>query len=348
MSGEGLPTVSVIVPCHNYGRFLEGCVASVLAQEGVQTRVLVIDDCSTDDSADIGRRLSGTDDRVEFRSHETNLGVIATVNEGLEWARGDYVVSLDADDLLLPGALRRAATVMALHPDVGMVYGRVLYAHEGRPMPRPSGRWRSTAVWTGADWLKLRCRSGQNCVSMPTVVMRRTIQQTVGGYDPACHFTHDMNLWLRIAAVADIAHVRVHQAIYRVHPGSLSRSQGGSLVQLRERRVGFDQFFAEGADGVDDRDRLHTMASRALARQALWRASRAVDRGENAEIADDFAAFALDTYPGSRHLREWRGLQLRRRFGPGRSLIFLPFLLTGAAHRLRAHAGWKMLELRGT
>jgi hypothetical protein len=182
---------------------------------------------------------------------------------------------------------------------------------------------------------------------MPTAVMRRSVQQAVGGYDPACHHAHDTNLWLRIAAVADIAHVRAHQAIYRVHAASLSHSQEGSLAHLRERRVGFDVFFAESAGAIDGRDRLHAMVSRALARQALWRASRAVDRGDDEQTVEDLIDFALDTYTASSSLREWRGLQLRRRIGSGRSLIFFPFLLTGAAHRLRARAGWTLLGLRG-
>jgi glycosyltransferase involved in cell wall biosynthesis/GT2 family glycosyltransferase len=346
-SGGRLPTVSVIVPCYNYGRFLEGCVASVLGQQGVETEVLVIDDRSTDSSAEIGRRVAERDARVEFRQHRTNLGATATINEGLEWARGDYVVVLDADDLLVAGALRRAATVMAEHPNVGMVHGRALYAHEGRPLPGPSGQWRGTAVWAGRDWIERRCRSGHNCVSAPTVMVRSAVQRAVGGYDSDC-FSYDVNMWLRIAAVADIAHVRAHQAIYRVHTASMSHSEVGALAKLRPRRVAFDSFFAKGAEGVAGHDSLHAMASRTLARQALWRASRAVDRGDQDQTTvDDLIAFALDTYPDSMSLREWRGLRLRRRIGSGRSLIFFPFLVTGAIHRARARAGWMLLGRRG-
>ena len=347
-SGARLPVISVIVPCYNYGRFLEGCVTSVLAQQGVETRLLVIDDCSTDDSAGTGRHVAERDDRVEFRLHRTNMGFTATANEGLEWAQGDYVVILSADDLLVPGALQRAAAVLAKRSNVGMVYGRALYAHEGRRTPRPSGRWRSTAVWSGADWVRLRCRSGYNCVSAPTAVVRRTVQRAVGGYDPACHHAHDLNMWLRIGAVADIAYVRgAPQAIYRVHAASMSHRQEGPLVELRERRVGFDSFFATSAGGIIDGDRLHEVAARTLSRQALWRASRAIDRGENKRLTDDLIDFALDTYADSRSLREWRGLQLRRRIGSGRSLICFPFLATGAVHRLRAYGRWMRLRFRG-
>ena len=103
-------SVSVVVPCYNYGLFLEDAITSVLDdQEGVDVRVLIIDDASSDDSAEAARKIAARDPRVEVTVHATNKGHIATYNEGLlEWADGDYCVLLSADDRLTPGALRRA------------------------------------------------------------------------------------------------------------------------------------------------------------------------------------------------------------------------------------------------
>jgi len=342
------PTISVIVPCYNYGHLLEGCVTSVLAQQDVEVRLLVIDDCSTDDSADVGRRLAELDDRVEFRLHRKNMGLVPTANEGLEWATGEYVVLLSADDLLVPGSLYRATAVMNGHPKVGMVYGRPLLAREGRPLPKPTGKWRGTTIWSGMDWIRLRCRSGHNCMSSPEVVVRNAIQRDVGGYDQACYHTSDLNMWLRIAAVSDIAYVRgVPQAVYRIHGDSMLRSQEGPMVDLRERRVAFDSFFAACTSKLHQPDELQIVVGRTLARQALWRASRAVDRGTDQDVVEEFVNFALDVYPESRLLREWRGLGLRRRIGAGRSLVFFPFIATGAAHRLHHHARQTRWRFRG-
>jgi Glycosyl transferase family 2 len=342
-SGAAHATVSVIVPCYNYGHLLEGCLASVLSQAGIDVRVLVIDDCSTDDSATVARRLAERDERVEFRPHVENAGLIATANEGLAWARGEYVVLLSADDLLVPGSLRRAAEAMATHPNVGMVYGKTLLAAEGRPLPQPSGRWRATKVWPGVEWVRIRCRSTYNCISSPEVVVRGSVQRAVGGYDPACRHASDLNMWLRIAAVADVAYVRgVPQAVYRVHADSMLRSHTSEIVDLRERRAAFDSFFAACPPQIERRT-----VARTLARQALWRASRAVDRGEAEEVVEELSGFALDVYSDARRLREWRGLQLRRWIGAGRSRGFLPFLATGAAHRLRSHAIHMRWRLRG-
>jgi hypothetical protein len=347
------PTVGVIVPCYRYASLLEGCVESVLAQEGVDVRILIIDDCSPDDTPLVGRRLVQRDTRVAYRRHRENRGLIPTANEGLEWAvEHDYVVLLSADDLLVPGALQRAVHIMEERPGVGMVYGRPLYAHAGKPLPVPAGRWRSTDVWKGADWIRMRCRSAQNCISSPEVVVRASVARAVGGYDAACYHTSDLNMWLRIAAISDVAYVRgTPQALYRIHPGSMQRSQDGPMVDLRERRIAFDAFFAASGGELGDAAELHAMAGRALARQALWRASRAIDRGlvdgPEAVPVDELVAFARDVHPDAERLREWHGFRLRRRIGARRSGWFPPFVATGAAHRFRGHVVRMRWKARG-
>ena len=339
------PLVKVIVPCYGYADVLPGCVESVLAQEGVEVRVLIIDDCSPDETPAVAQRLAAADERVEQRRHERNEGLIATANEGLGWAAdGDYVVLISADDLLVPGAFRRAVEVMERRPGVGMVYGHAPYFERDRPPPRVASRWRGTKVWGGAEWIKLRCRAGHNCISSPEVVVRTSVQTAVGGYDPACRHASDLNMWLRIAAVADVAYVRgASQALYRVHAESMLRSMlasgDGAITDLRERRTAFERFFAGAGAGLPGGVALRETARRELARQALWQASRATDRGDRDAPVEAFVAFALETCPDARRLREWRGLCLRRAIGAGRSRWFPPFLATGALHRLNSHLG---------
>jgi hypothetical protein len=343
-----LPTFSVIVPSYKYASVLEGCVTSVLDQEGVDVRVLIVDDCSPDDTEQVGRALAERDERVEFHKNETNLGLIGTANVGLDWAEGEFSLLLSADDLLTPGAFARAAEVMRRHPRVGLVYGQAPYWNDGGPLPRVTGRWTGTRLWAGGDWARTVCRAAQNCISSPEAVVRTSVQRAVGGYDPVCHHASDLNMWLRIAAVSDVAYIRgAPQAIYRIHADSMFRSDHSPLRDLSERRKAFDSFFASGAQALPDAGALQELAGRALAREALWCASRAVDRdlvdSPEGFPLDEFVDFALDVYPEAKALPQWRGLQLRRRIGAGRSGWFPPFLATGAAHRLRgnlARARW--------
>src|SRR5215472_2760633 len=116
-----MSSISVVIPCYNYGHFLRDAVDSALnGQDGVDVRVLVIDDASTDDSAEIAQKLAVEDPRIEVIVHSANKKNLATYNEGLlEWADGDYSVLLDADDRLTPGSLKRAADFMDANPNVG-------------------------------------------------------------------------------------------------------------------------------------------------------------------------------------------------------------------------------------
>jgi glycosyltransferase involved in cell wall biosynthesis len=338
--------VKVIVPCYGYGELLRGCVTSILGQEKVRLKVLIVDDCSPDDTSVVGRELQREDARVEYRRHERNKGLIATANEGLEWAvDSDFVALISADDLLVPGSLSRATSVMERHPTVGMVYGRAPYFNPDSPLPSTGGQWRGTKIWPGRSWIRLRCRSGYNCISSPEVLVRTEVQRRAGGYDPVCRHASDLNMWLRIAAISDVGYIHgAAQAMYRVHPASMLRSamskEDGTMTDLVERRTAFDRALVDDPSPWARRQR--AKVHRALARQALWRASRAYDRnlleGAGATQVDELIGFALGTCPDARRLPEWWGLRLRRRIGAGRSLWFLPFLLTGAGHRLLGHA----------
>ena len=124
--------VDVVVPCYKYAHYLRGCVESVLSQEGVDVRVLIIDDCSPDNTSQVAAELMRQDGRVEYRRHETNRGHIDTYNEGLlRWAESPTCLLLSADDLCARGALRRAIEIFAIHTDVGLVHGhQIAFAAE--------------------------------------------------------------------------------------------------------------------------------------------------------------------------------------------------------------------------
>src|SRR5262245_3553031 len=103
-----MSSVDVVIPCYQYGRFLRECVSSVLTQGVSHIRVLIIDNASTDGSAEIARQLAAEDSRIEVAAHSHNVGPTASYNEGIDWASAEYFVLLDADDLLAPGCLARA------------------------------------------------------------------------------------------------------------------------------------------------------------------------------------------------------------------------------------------------
>jgi glycosyltransferase involved in cell wall biosynthesis len=315
-----LSTVDVVIPCYNYGRYLRGCVQSVMSQSGVNVRVLVIDDASSDDTSVVGKALAASDSRVSFRRHETNKGHIATYNEGLiEWSTADYAVLLSADDMLAPGSLDRAVRVMNADTSIGMVYGCTTHFNREDELPEVNVRDFAHTRWSGTEWLERRCRAGHNVITSPEVVVRGSVQRAVGGYRAELPHAGDLEMWLRIAAVSNVGYVRrVPQAFYRVHPASMMRTvYRGSFLDLRQRKAAFDAFFEHNRHIVPNADRLYELSNRALAREALWDACRAYDRNEVQEShAEELVEFALKAYPASPSLAEYAALRRRRRVGP--------------------------------
>lgn len=218
-----MSSVDVVVPCYNYGRYLKGCVQSILSQRDVDVRVLIIDDVSPDNTPAIAEQIIAADSRVSYKRNEVNLGLIGTANKGvMDWARADYVVLLSADDALTPGSLARATTLMDARPDVVLTYGTALMLHDdaaelGVGDPHDP----EFAVVPG--WLFLRRMFDYgNSVPSPCAVMRTSIQHRIGGYDPQFKHTSDVDMWMRAAAVGSVGAVNAVQGLYRWHAANMS------------------------------------------------------------------------------------------------------------------------------
>jgi hypothetical protein len=305
------PQVSVIVPAYNYGRYLAACLASILDQPGVDVSVLVLDDASTDDTFAVAAAIAATDGRVEVRRHERNIGHIATYNEGLDWADGDYVVLISADDLLAPRALARAAALLDAHPEVGFVYGGVQRFRDDEPLPEPRDpdhpQWQ---VRTGRDWIVSRCRSGENAIVSPEVMVRRTLQNEVGGYRADLPHTGDLEMWLRMAARAHVGRLPdADLAYHRQHPRSMQRSVFPSFVASAvQRRDAFDVFFAQHGRVVPGAPRLHRLVRRALAFAALCWAVLPARQRETSDDRRSLVRFAGECVSATAGPARWLGL----------------------------------------
>lgn len=332
--------VSVVIPCYNYGRFLDEAVTSVLDdQAGVDVRVLIIDDASTDDSADVAQKIAARDPRVEVAVHPVNIGHVRTFNEGLlEWAEGDYSVLMSADDLLTPGALRRATELLEAHPRVGFVYGHPLWFTHGEPLPKARITTHGWSVWPGPWWVERRFRAACNCITSPEVVVRTSLQKRVGGYDPRMPHAGDLEMWMRLAANSDVGFLRrVDQAYHRVHGKNMITSFS-ALMDLRQRRLAYEETLDHYSDRLTDPVRLSSVVHRKLARDALRVAARAYDRGNVRETPlDELDAFASDCWPEESKLLAYRTLQLRKRIGADVMPHLQPFILSAFANKA---GGW--------
>ncbi len=291
-----MSTVDVIVPCYNYARYLRECVESVLSQSGPSVRVLIIDDASTDNTAEVASELSKQDQRVVFLQHSVNRGHIATYNEGIDWTSAKYLLLLSADDCLVPGALDRATTLMEKYPNVGLVFGNAIEVDElGQTCYTDAVPCsNSERILTSQEFFRLS--GARNIVPTPTAVVRTTLQKAVGGYRTELPHAGDMEMWLRLAAHASVGFVKMPQAVYRQHGTNMSLSYMSHdwLPDLKQRRIAFDCFFETCGhllkDSVQLREEMHYL----LAGYAVNMASKIFNDGKS-EACKGLVEFALST-----------------------------------------------------
>lgn len=308
--------IDVIVPCYNYGRYLRACAASVLRETRLPVRLLILDDASSDDTAQVARRIAAEDSRVEVIAHPKNCGHISTFNEGLDWAQQKYLLLLSADDMVTPGALARAVALMEAHPSVAFVHGHAIqFAREdelARHRPAAGGRDR---VLSGQDFIARVCARPENKIETATAVVRTAVQKRIGGYCTRLTHTGDLEMWLRCAAYGDVGEVDALQAYVRMHGENMREGYSGAnfLHDYSQRRDAFEVFFAACSQRVAGAARLRAQALAGLASDLLWEASKAIDAGRE---CSEMIRFAIELYPDVRRTRQYRRLQIKRLVAP--------------------------------
>jgi GT2 family glycosyltransferase len=309
-------SVDVIVPCYRYGRFLRACVGSVLAQQGVAVRVLIIDDCSPDDTAEVARELQAEDERVSFVRHESNQGHIATYNEGIAWTRSEYYLLLSADDYLLPGALMRTVSFMAGRPSVTLAFGQAIVCNDQSDVPQVSPA-PTEAEWEMVPGRVFIKRSGaRNCVPTPAAVVRTAVQKRVGGYRPDLPHAGDMEMWLRLAAHGDVGITQAFHAVYRRHSENMSLKYTKSywLPDVEQRRAALSCFFLTAGLGAPEWDLLRRDAFRLLAQETVNFANAAFISGDLA-TSRQLSDFAVQLSPNVHTCGAWVKMVGKRTLG---------------------------------
>jgi glycosyltransferase involved in cell wall biosynthesis len=296
-----MSSVDVVVPCFRYGHFLRECVDSVLTQSGPELRVLIIDDASPDNTAEDAEELVRSDSRVDYRRHTSNEGLIATANEGIAWARADYMLLLSADDYLLPGALSRSVELMDDYPSVAFTFGgAVVLDQRGERSRRRTGVGSRTRVLSGLDFIALS--GAKNIVLSPTVVVRTCLQKR-GGYLADLPYASDMEMWLRLAAHGDVGVIAADQAVYRAHSANMS-SEPSREQDLLQRKAAIEHFLDSSAARFTNAADLRIRMNHMLALEAIGCASAAFNEGAM-ESSARLSKLALSIDPSVRRSRRW-------------------------------------------
>lgn len=215
-----MPKVSVCIPSYNHARYIGSSIESVLSQTFSDFELVIVDNCSEDDTEEVIR--GHRDPRIRFSKNERNLGLVRNWNRCLALARGDYVVILPADDLLLPRMLERAVPLLDAHPTVAFTYGSYHLIDENGQIIKTNMQWKEDRIMTGLDMIR-NTLFEVGFARGPSVVMRRECYTKLGGFDEKYEFVIDWDLYARLARLYDVGYIAEPVACFRYeHPGGVT------------------------------------------------------------------------------------------------------------------------------
>ena len=223
------PLVTVLMPVRNGAAHLRAALDSILAQTFADFELLVLDDGSTDATPDILRAV--TDSRVRVVTNPQNLGLVPTLNRGLELARGSLIARQDHDDISLPTRLQRQVEYLRSHPDCALVGTEAIQTDAAgrkafrllRPSAAESIRW-------------YLCFD--NAFIHSSVMFRsEVVLQECGGYPLSLH-SEDYALWSRIARKHLTANLPESLLLYREHQSSVTGSMSATAAAAFDEATG--------------------------------------------------------------------------------------------------------------
>jgi glycosyltransferase involved in cell wall biosynthesis len=215
------PTVSFVVPCYKLAHLLPDCIRSILSQTYGDFEVLIMDDCSPDNTADIAGAFS--DPRVIHIRNNQNLGHLLNYNKGIGLARGKYVWLISADDYLRqPYVLQRYVNALNGHPNVGYAFCPgigVTHGIETEVLDYSISGARDQII-AGHTWLKRLLR--RNVVLAASGMARRACYQSLGTFPLNMPWAGDWYLWCLFAVYYDVAYFAEPMVCYRDHALSMT------------------------------------------------------------------------------------------------------------------------------
>lgn len=193
----------MIVPTYNYGLFIGETLECLRAQTYANWECIVVDDGSTDDTAERVARFMERDARFKFVRQE-NAKQAAAKNNGLRNSSGQYIQFLDADDLIEPQKFEKQVEYLEAHPDVDIVYGSMRYFKTETPDERLYWVWGENKPWmpeiSGSGKEVLTTLVRQNIMVINSPLIRRRVVDAVGLFDNSLPPAEDWDYWLRCAA----------------------------------------------------------------------------------------------------------------------------------------------------
>lgn len=212
-----MPKVSIILPTYNGSKWISGAIKSVLTQSFLDWELIIIDDGSTDNTAEIVNKFSHKDARIIYLRNKENLGLAKTLNRGLGEARAEIIARLDEDDeWMCADKLEVQMDFMQRNPQCVLVGTNIVAVDE---VGAEVGRYMFPE-----DDLAIRSKMlDVNCFAHSSVAFRKSVAIGVGGYSTTISPLEDYDLWLKLGMSGKLANMGRYCVKYLIRRNSLSR-----------------------------------------------------------------------------------------------------------------------------
>jgi glycosyltransferase involved in cell wall biosynthesis len=245
------PKVTFIIPCYNLAHFLSECVRSILSQTCRDFEILIMDDCSPDNTAAVAQSFK--DERLIYVRNGSNLGHLRNYNKGIDLARGEYVWLISADDRLRSSeVLARFVEVLDAHPSVGYVFCPSIALVDG--CENGVVKWlyqdESDKIFTGHDFFKLIIE--HNLISSPAVLVRKDCYK-LSKFPLDLPYSGDWYFWCFLALHYDVAYLADPMVYARVHARNMSwEFMGPKVDQQISEEIGMRWKIKRAAENAED------------------------------------------------------------------------------------------------
>ncbi len=229
-----MPQVSVIIPAYNCSLYIRETIESVLSQGISDLEVIVVNDGSSDDTADIARSFGASVTVID----QANAGVCAARNRGIQHASGEYIALVDHDDFWLANKLMNQLAVFEKNPQVDVVFTSFDWWHPNpttgkfeMPAESPSNPAQSGFDSRFPGWIYHQMLV-DSYVLTSTALARARVVRAANGFDESLPFGEDWDFWLRISRTSQFLKLKEKSTLYRQHP-----TQGSRVLRDVDYRV---------------------------------------------------------------------------------------------------------------
>lgn len=241
------PKVSVVIPNYNHARYLPRRIASVLQQTEKNIEILLLDDCSTDESRAVITRYARQDARIRLVLNEHNSGnTFAQWNKGVAMASGEYIWLAESDDYAAPTLLAKLCALLDANPSVGLAYcdswhvdenGRCLGRHTVGTEEFDAPRWRTGFLQAGPAFIQEQLSEGNAIPNASAVLLRRSVLEQVGVAETNFKLSGDWVYWIRVLAGCDVAFLAEPLNFFRQHPQNVRSNTSPSRMLLEGAKM---------------------------------------------------------------------------------------------------------------